>query len=479
MSLFVDRSTGVDQGSVTTDLFTISWNDGNIGQGADTSLTGSAGGITTIPVAPVTYTPNVTTGMATADRLFELVNNNSGNGLSWGNPIVITPLAGGTDPYSGLDVTGNGLTYVDTVPTPNVIHVVYDTSQWNGKGLALFDKDKNAIQTPNAVILYHELSHAFHNALNQIPFPQTTCPGNTTDEPAAEIDENVLRTQLGLCLRDVCNHDGEQGWGKACGGRATPDGPPLVDGNAPPENGCFIVTAATGSAEATEILRLRAIRDRVAARSVIARNLISAVYDEYWRFSPAIASRIARSQAARGAVLRFVVEPLFAWYKLAEALALGDGTYPQSEMDDLLAACPPNMAALVALALAPAASSQSLPFASAEVGELLEQVSGRPLASWALLQPLAKAWECAGSGARARDKLIAAIANWLASAPLECVSPPPAHTTERELSIIARFLDFSPEARKSLGRSIVEAWPRASFDPADCGFIEGKPTQRT
>ena len=233
MSLFVDRSPGVDQSSVTTDLFTISWNDGNLGQGADTTVNGALSGITTIPVAPVTYT-SVTTGMATANRLFTLVNNDAGDGLSWSNPIVITPLFGGNDPYLGGSISGNAQVYVDTGVTPAVIHVVYDTSQDGGQGIALFATNGDAIQSPNAVILYHELSHAFHRAINQSPFPQTVCPGITTDEPAAHIDENVLRAQLGLCLRDLCNRGGEPGFGKACGGSATPGGPPLVDGNAPP-----------------------------------------------------------------------------------------------------------------------------------------------------------------------------------------------------------------------------------------------------
>ena len=217
MSLFVDTSAGVDQGSVTTDLFSISWNDGNLGQGADTTVSGGLNGITSIPVAPVTY-PSVTTGKDTANRLLTLVNNTgAANGLNWADPIVITALPGGNDPYLGNSIDGNGQTYVDTNVTPNVIHVVYDTSQDGGKGIALFDKNGNAIQSPNCVILYHELSHAFHNAINQIPFPQTDCPGNTSDEPAAEKDENVMRTELGLCLRDVCNHGGESGWGKAWG----------------------------------------------------------------------------------------------------------------------------------------------------------------------------------------------------------------------------------------------------------------------
>src|SRR5262249_7204947 len=148
------------------------------------------------------------------DRLNTLVNTD------FGTPIVVTALNGGNDPHSGLDVTGNGFTYVDNSSGSNIIRVAYDVSQACGAGIALFDINGNPIATPNPVILYHELSHAFHDAINQTPFPQNACPGNTTDEPAAEIDENVLRTQLGLCLRDVCNHGGQTGAGDDCGGSA-------------------------------------------------------------------------------------------------------------------------------------------------------------------------------------------------------------------------------------------------------------------
>jgi hypothetical protein len=66
--LYVDQSSGVDTGSMTTDLFTISWNDGNLGQGPNSAIAGSMRGIKSIPVAQVTYSPSVTTGKATADR---------------------------------------------------------------------------------------------------------------------------------------------------------------------------------------------------------------------------------------------------------------------------------------------------------------------------------------------------------------------------------------------------------------------------
>jgi len=99
-------------------------------------------GITSITVLQLTY-PAVSAGQpATSNRLWELVTFNAGHALNWAWPIVITPLFGGTDPYTGVQVTGdsnNGHTYVDMGVTPHVIHVVYDTSQNGGTGIACFD----------------------------------------------------------------------------------------------------------------------------------------------------------------------------------------------------------------------------------------------------------------------------------------------------------------------------------------------------
>jgi len=191
MTLFLDQSG--DSSTALKNLHTISWKDGGLGTQA-------------IPTDPtvllVTYTE--TTGQpATADRLDTLVNTN------WADPIVITALNGGIDPYSGLDVTGNGFTYIDRTSGTDIIRVVYDIGQCEGRGIATFDTAGNAITTPNPVILYHELSHAFRAA---------TGTNQPNDEPPAETDENVMRTELGLCLRDVNNHAGQCGPGNDCGG---------------------------------------------------------------------------------------------------------------------------------------------------------------------------------------------------------------------------------------------------------------------
>ncbi|HWF37506.1 MAG TPA: hypothetical protein VG322_03240, partial [Candidatus Acidoferrales bacterium] len=89
MSVFAD-STG---GDPTQDFFDISWCDGALGEASGTTtlhLTGGSGpGDYT--VVQVTYSgAGATTGMATADRLFLLVNTSSG--ANWAFPILVMPL---------------------------------------------------------------------------------------------------------------------------------------------------------------------------------------------------------------------------------------------------------------------------------------------------------------------------------------------------------------------------------------------------
>lgn len=462
MSLFVDLTPGVDLSNATLDLFTISWNDGNVGQGPSTTITGGMNGITSISAAPITYAGGVTTGMATANRLFELATTNSGQ--NWANPILITALPGGNDPYLGIDVTGNGFAYVDTTVTPNVIHVCYDTSNNNGQGLVVYAANGDAIQIPNAVLLYHELSHAFHRAIDQHPFPQSACPSVTGDEPAAEIDENVMRAQLGLCLRDVCNHAGATGWGKACGGRATVDGPPLVDGTAPPiidDPCCFVVTAATGTPFADEIVRLRVLRDQLAARSRLAGELIAAIYDEYAGFSPQIAARIALDPIARSLVREVVVAPLLAWYEYAEQLSreASDTLAVERCGAVLAAACRPELAALIVPALQQAKTGKVGPGIAAFAPDLAKVVE-LPFAAWAVLEPLTSAWTQSATLADLHE----AVSDWLSGAPLDrltCTASADPATTDmdHELAVLASLFDFAPAKRRVLGSRLAFAWP--------------------
>lgn len=450
MSLFVDPN---GTGDATSDLFTISSSDGNFNGGAPVTATINTN-IGNVTATQLTY-PSVTTGTATANRLFTLITTNTG--LNWGNPILITPLNGGNDPYGFAgNLTGNGATYVDTSVTPNVIHVLYDTSQCSGQGMQVFDTGGNLIPDPGSVVLYHELSHAFHNAINQVPFPQTACPGNTTDEPAAEIDENVLRTQLGIALRDPCNHGGQ------CGGGAS-------------NGGCFIVSAATQSTESGEIHRLRQLRQRVIAKSALGAQLIERIYGEYYQFSPAIAARVQRDGFARMATLGIVVRPLLAWYTLAGALALQEAGQKviSDAVDEILNSCSSNLAQpSISSLLEAIRSGAPLPEDTPEMllafEPRLRQAAKLPYASWAILDPLVRMWKLETG----KIDVVYELSQWLAAAPIETLKRPvKAADLEAQLAILAAFYDFEPNARRQAGSRLAEAWPEVVAALQRYGFL--------
>ncbi len=70
--------------------------------------------------------------------------------------------------------------------------------------------------------------------------------------------------------------------------------------------GCFIATAALGSADAPEVAILSQFRDRILRQNAVGRSLIRA----YYRTSPALAAMIAARPWARGLVRRYMVQPL-------------------------------------------------------------------------------------------------------------------------------------------------------------------------
>ena len=99
-----------------------------------------------------------------------------------------------------------------------------------------------------------------------------------------ELSEEALN-QLGLALPDCDISHSE------------PD-----DSGTEDESGCFIATAAFGSPLAHEVEALRDFRDRVLAKSVLGRMLISL----YEHTSPPIAKAVSRNPAVKGAVRRML-----------------------------------------------------------------------------------------------------------------------------------------------------------------------------
>ena len=193
MSLYAD-TTAADP---TQDFYDISWCDGAIDQDQNT---------TTIDTSTGPYTsykalyPAISAGsnVATAQRLLELVNTSTG--LDWDLPILVMPIdssgGDGTNPFTNNDITGNGETWLDMGVTPNVITVAYDVNIENLNTL-YYGPGGTLITVPRNVLLYHELSHAYHYATNTVgavPAGGTcTAPQYASDEPQAETDENIFR----------------------------------------------------------------------------------------------------------------------------------------------------------------------------------------------------------------------------------------------------------------------------------------------
>jgi hypothetical protein len=84
---------------------------------------------------------------------------------------------------------------------------------------------------------------------------------------------------------------------------------------------CFIATAACGSGQAVDVVRLQQFRDRVLRRTALGRTCIMV----YERLSPPLAHRIAHSARARGMVRRVIVQPA-AWVatRLCHSFANGN-----------------------------------------------------------------------------------------------------------------------------------------------------------
>jgi|GEM_PF-6837872 len=251
---------------------------------------------------------------------------------------------------------------------------------------------------------------------------------------------------------------------------------PDVDVGETPDGGCFIVTAATGSTESREVTGLRRLRENVRAKSALAGRLIDAIYDDYAGFSPQIASELKGDTLSRTVVLESVVKPLFAWYILAGKLAIGHAgpdTVP-SGVRNLIDACPDYLGKTILPHLESIRKGEGLPkHAPAQFVELVPRIGQLPFATWGILDPLIRAWRSATEDLDPADQ----IAQWLANAPIEALSPPDnGKLLEKELGALTHFFDFRPGARAHLGQRLAAQWPHAAQALESTGFIN--PSQK-
>jgi hypothetical protein len=214
-----------------------------------------------------------------AVRLDSLVNTNFG--VNANNIDIIIVAAGGNFTLLDGSVTaGNGFTFpvgnADN-PTGSVL-VIYDTSDNNGSGLCVRKQGDGSgtysIEEPETVILYHELSHAFHLANGDpLSLSASGCTASP-EENRAETDENDVRDQLGLPHRDPTDHCGNPGCQSSC---------------------CIVASVATGSIYSEAVNSLRDVRDGVLRCSEVGYEFFNYLLEDYYGFSPEVCKLMARS----------------------------------------------------------------------------------------------------------------------------------------------------------------------------------------
>jgi hypothetical protein len=228
-----------------------------------------------------------------------------------------------------------------------------------------------------------------------------------------------------------------------------------------------------------EVNSLRQLRDRVSASSRLGAQLIDVIYGEYYQFSPGIATELQQNAIARETVLQIVVRPLLAWYTLAGTLALeqADQKAADQAVQDVLNACPRYLwGRTIITVLEAMRAGEALPTNTPPLLlDLVPRITHLQFASWAILDPLIRAWRSATDDL----DVVNEVAQWLATAPLEVLAPPSdPEILERELGVLADFLDFRPLARQQLGERLTAAWPDVVSALGQAGFVSQAPGKK-
>ncbi|MBV8828552.1 MAG: hypothetical protein JO108_04930 [Acidobacteriaceae bacterium] len=360
-------------GQVLQDIYDITGGDGGLGEGDS----GNPAFIL------ITYQQD-NSGQFGPDRINDLINNVACNVVVVGdNPTTVVA------PYKLCQVRG-----VTGPLTGGQVNVVYETTQCNGEGYFVFDADGNQIPDPNTAILFHELSHAYHKCIGDYPGPGAAA------EFQAITDENGLRAQLGLPLRDPNNN--KQAGCTDCG----------AGGQPPPSNNCLIATAALGSPLAPDVVFLRHIRDSVLRCSKLGCQLFDEFWAQYYTFSPSIADKMAVSSPFRNQITRLAVQPLVQFLTWAYDYVQGGW-----QADDFAARVESDLRVS-----AQTLSTDSFTLSSLE--NLLGKQRNDQYIVWGLLVPLRLYWAAATDLERSPDKGVigmrvkAQIGDWLSAVPI-------------------------------------------------------------
>jgi len=255
-----------------------------------------------------------------------------------------------------------------------------------------------------------------------------------------------------------------------CDDETTPgqEGQPLTQ-----DGPCFIVTAATGSAQSEAVVQMRALRDRVKGVSMLGGQLIDSIYSEYEQFSPRIAAEIDRDVLSREVVLQAVVRPLLAWYRLAGIVAFGD-TGRQSAAQELRDACPRELVGLMLPVLDALRGGGDWPSHTPEyVLQLAPELAGFQFVPWAIVDPLVRVWRSSRDGL----DLVNEVAQWMATAPVDLLTSATAPPLSSELQVLSGFFDFDRSAQRQFGGRLLMVWPDSEGLLESAGFSRPTPAK--
>jgi hypothetical protein len=197
-------------------------------------------------------------------------------------------------------------------PFAATIAVFYDVTYCDGAGMRVDKEGGGKTAQYSDVVLYHELSHAFHFlTATQPPLDPDVSASLVQEEINAETDENDMRDVRGVPHREVTSH-----WGD-CG---------LVDGGAEGDTGCCIVaTLATGSAFSDEVNRFRHLREHTLRDSVVGADFFKEFFHRYYGFSPEVTLLMGRRPNLAPLVRSKFVLPLLAGVELLIHYADNEG----------------------------------------------------------------------------------------------------------------------------------------------------------
>jgi hypothetical protein len=253
--------------------------------------------------------------------------------------------------------------------------------------------------------------------------------------------------------------------------------PPSTGGGSTGGNGCFIVSATTGSPESAEVMRLNMLRDRIARTSEIATSLLDAIYSDYYSFSPGIADELALNPMIREQVLRVAVRPFIAWFELVEVLALqgGNDRAALEGAGEVLRACdesaPSGEVARLIRAILDGSPTPDAPEPFQYLGERLRSAVHLPYVRWAVFEPILIAWE-AKAAESTPEELLALSSDWLAEAPLDQL-PTPSATEQLDDELhrltLGAFSDIT--LRRRIGSRLAGSWSESINQLRRHGFV--------